>query len=108
MTKVVAPEWNVKGLHCPGFARMLVARLLLQSVRDWRTKSGVNNHEHENQIGSRDTDGTSNVGAYVCASPRKCATGRAIGSVSTNRWCVGDFRFVVREIEIGSAPANAR
>ena len=59
-----------------------------------------NNHEDEDQIGSRDTDSTGNVGAYVCASPRRCATGRAVGSVSNNRWSVGDLRFAVREIEI--------
>ena len=66
-------------------------------------KAGSNNHEHENQVGSRDTDGTGNVGAYVCTSPRRYATGRAVGSVSGNRWSVGDLRFAVREIEIGTA-----
>jgi hypothetical protein len=98
----------VKGLNSPGFARMLVARLLLHSLRVGQLSSRENNHELENKIGSRRTHGIGNVGAYVCASPRRCATGRAIGSVSGNLCSVVDFRFAVREIEIGSRSANAR
>ena len=70
-------------------------------------KARQNNHELENQIGCRGTHGLGNVGAYVYAAPRRCSTGRAVGSVSGNLCSVVDLRFAVREVEIDSSSANA-
>jgi len=49
---------------------MLVARLARQD-----------HDELQNQIGPRDTHGFGYVGAYVCASKRKCDARRSVGSV---------------------------
>jgi hypothetical protein len=117
VTKVVARQ--VGAIETGRLARTRfceddAARLQLHSLRDGRAKKARrNNHELENQIDCRDNHGTGHVAAYVCASPRRCATGRAVGSVPGNLCSVGDLRFVVREIEIGSSrakmnPKNAR
>ncbi len=68
---------------------MLVARLARQD-----------HDELQNQIGPRDTHGFGYVGAYVCASKRKCDARRSVGSVSSNSWGVGDLRPALRETEI--------
>ena len=58
------------------------------------------NHELQNEVPSGDTHGFGDVGTHVPGSKRKCAAGRAIGSVPGNRGSLGNFRFVIRKIEI--------
>jgi len=71
-----------------------------------KLRARQNIHELETQIGPGRTHRFGYVAAYVCHSQRKCAARRSTGSVSRNRWRVGDFRFALCEtqIEAGSRP----
>ena len=93
--------WEQDELHSPCFPwMMLVARIAAQRARSANLKTREKHDELHNEVGSRDTHGFGDVGAYVCDSKRKCATRRTIGSVSSNCWRVGDLRLALREIEI--------
>ena len=102
--------WEQDELHSPCFAwMMLVARIAAQRARSANLKTREKHHELQNEVGSRDTHGFRDVGAYVCDSKRKCATRRTIGSVSCNCWGVGDLRLALRETEIRrSCPRKQR
>src|ERR1700733_6024401 len=58
------------------------------------------NHELQNEIHSRSTHSFGYVGAHVPDSKRKCSGRGTIGSVSGNGRRLGDFRFVIRKIEM--------
>src|ERR1700730_2230842 len=60
-------------------------------------------HELEKQVGGWDTHGTGYVLSDVCASQRRCGARRGLGAVSDDRGGVGDFCFVVCEVEVGDS-----
>src|SRR6202521_1118633 len=62
--------------------------------------SRENVHELEKQVGGRDTHGTGYVLCDVCASPMRCGACRVLGACSDDRGGVGDFCFVVCEVEV--------
>ena len=59
-----------------------------------------NVNELEKQVGGWDTHGTGYVLSNVCASQRGCGARRGLGAVSDDRGGVGDFCFVVCEVEV--------
>jgi hypothetical protein len=100
-TDAILGLWKQDQLHSSCFTRMmLVARIAAQRVRSANLKTREKHHELQNEVGSWDTHGFGDVGAYICDSTRRCATRRTIGSVSFNGWSVGDLRFALRETEI--------
>ena len=82
------------------YTRRLRENVAAQLATWAKLKERLSDHELQNQIDPRDTHGIGDVGAYVCGSKRRCAAGRAIGSVSVDRWSVGDLRFALCETEI--------
>jgi hypothetical protein len=75
-------------------------------ARSANLKAREKHDELHNEVGCRDTHGFSDVGAYICDSKRKCAAGCTIGSVSSDCWSVGNFRFALREIEMSDVHVN--
>ena len=59
-----------------------------------------NNDEHDNEIGTRHTDGASNAAAHVCDTERGWTSRRAISCVPYDRRDLGDLRLALREAEI--------
>src|SRR4030081_1984168 len=57
--------------------------------------------ELEKQVGGWDTHGTGYVLSDVCASQRRSGARRGLGAVSDDRGGVGNFCFVVCEVEVG-------
>jgi len=66
-----------------------------------------NVHELEKQVGGGDTHGTGHVLSDVCASQRRCGARRGLGAVSDDRGGLGDFCFVVCEVEVGGSVGGA-
>ena len=75
-------------------------------ARSANLKAREKHDELHNEVGSRDTHGFGDVGAYVCDSTGQFAKGCSISSVSSNCWSVGDLCFALREIEISSVHMN--
>ena len=82
---------------------MLDARIASQRARSANLKTREKDDELHNEVGCRDTHGFGDAGADLCDSKGKCAAGCTIGSVSSNRWSMGDLCFALREIEISSS-----
>jgi hypothetical protein len=57
--------------------------------------------ELEKQVGGWDTHGAGYVLSDVCTSQRRSGARRGLGAVSDDRGGVGDFCFVVCEVEVG-------
>ena len=64
-------------------------------------------NELEKQVGGWDTHGTGYVLSAVCASQRRSGARRGLGTVSDDRGGVGNFCFVVCEVEVGGGVGGA-